>query len=62
MIIRFCGGYNVTFAYRVKLRHVLALVQPLKCILVAVCRVNVTWDEEVPIFREDLHYNAYQDT
>jgi hypothetical protein len=49
------------YSYRVRLRRMLAFVQPLKRILVAVCRVNVTRNE-VPIFREDLHYNAYQDT
>jgi hypothetical protein len=38
------------------------LVQPLRCILVAVFRVNVTRNEEILIFREVLRYNAYQYT
>jgi hypothetical protein len=48
---------NVTFAHWVKLRHMSTLVQPLRCILVAVFRANVTRNEEILIFREELHYN-----
>jgi len=38
------------------------LAQPLRCILVAVLKGNVTRNEEMLIFSEDLHYNAYKYT